>query len=252
VEIAYGEHGTAHAQVQEAHGEETIHHLLILSANTVRTLHGRYVRQCKWYWYWITHQRQPRYSQDGCDRVADEKQGSMLGFGPEEALGDLVEETRHSGSVEEKFKVDADRERERNFVRSRNRTASTHLLERNPPIHLKNKWLDCDVWAGGSGAGTDNTHAKQPPAEKTGSNGGDDVDSNRRNLIGRSVLKVTRDDVDASAGTLRANDEIAIVGFELLGRPDLDGGPPQGEYVQGEGRPNVRDRLCHERGGRQE
>lgn len=100
--------------------------------------------------------------------------------------------------------------------------------------------------AGGNTTKTDNTHAKQPPTEKAGSKERGEVDGKRRKLKCPSLLKVTRNDVNASASTLRASDHLLVVAFEFKGRPDLERGPAQCDDVQDEGRPNVGDRLRHE------
>ena len=92
----------------------------------------------------------------------------------------------------------------------------------------------------GSAAEMDDTYAKQPPAEKPGSDSRDEVYDSCRELECWPGLEVTRDEVDASAGTLWARDDIEIVFVELLGRPDLDARPSKGKYMQSEGPANVR------------
>jgi len=104
----------------------------------------------------------------------------------------------------------------------------------------------------GSTAELDGTHAKQPPAKKSRSDGRHKVDNSRGDLIGRSILKVTRDEVNTSAGTVLASDDKGIVFFELLGRPELEGRPAQGKNVQNKRSPNMGDRFRQQRCDRHE
>lgn len=73
----------------------------------------------------------------------------MIWIRPDEVLVHLVEEDCDRGGVKEEKQLDADAERERTLVGTCNRAASAHLLECNPPIHLKKQMVSVTVCVSG-------------------------------------------------------------------------------------------------------